>query len=433
MFTVTVTKSKPVVTMSPEETEHIALFGFSYAALLVTFCCLVLHLKNHFGCGMTRTKRRHSLNSDHTLNVSNRQRSRSRDDASSTSCCCYCCCLYPLNGHIEFYPVSTLCYFIFLLCTITLIILFDYKYYQISPSINQYCPLLTNTILFIHNPLEFTRMSIISADITEYIWSYIVLLLVLWETLFNFYRFYDAKYMVTYFRNASKIRIFALFSIYTFIFSILYLVQIHLYWAIFPIIILLHFIFNIYCIVGFVSILKYQYMHLWEGEIEAIKNHKIMKDLLHIIHRVRICSVITTLISSLCLFLVEGCYTSYIYILLPGFWMISSIVWTLNFAKNESWFQKRYKKASGSLKRMFSKSANGKDNINKDKNNKEVLKLKSPSSKPSLSPIKELDTDNNDASVCVDTNTIDTNTTLHNVHSSSGDIQKMITGLLIIY
>jgi len=314
------------------------LSAFAYLSFVVVVFCLLLHLGNHFGL---------------ICNLPVKRSSHQRKQ-------CICCCLYPLNGHIEFYPVSSLFYFCFLSAVIALIIVCNLYYYQHASisslsDLHTYCPIISNTLSSIEDPLYFASFPLFSAhhSLPDYLWPYIVLILLLWESLFNFWRFYDALFMAKHFRNAGKLRVFLLFSLYAIGFSLSYLAQIHVSFALFPLVVLLHLVFNIYSIVGFVSILRTQYMHFSEGSetMNCLQNRKIIKGLLHIINRVKVCSFVTTFISSVFVVISNGCSsTSVIVLLLPPLWTISCIAWSLHFVKNEAWFRRIFKSIKSLLR-----------------------------------------------------------------------------------
>lgn len=314
------------------------LLLLTFVAFVVVLCCFIWHLKHHFSL-VYKSKR--------IIIISNASSSCSAKQPKLSSSNNIFCLSF--NGDLEFYPLSILCYFAISLLSIIAMAALHHESYQSSVHIIKYCPIQQNILSFWNNPMQTTSMFTNDDDFGPY-WLYIVLLLLLIESLFNFYRFYDAKYMILYVENATKLQIFALFSIYMMIFSVLYLIQIHLYFGLLPIIILMHFTFNIHCILRFVLILKRQCNNLCDEETESVKSKLIIKRLNGIIHRVLRYSMTTTITSTLSLLAITGCYSSHIIIVLPIFWTICSIFLFTNFAKNEAWINNQCKHLSSSTK-----------------------------------------------------------------------------------
>lgn len=225
------------------------LLFLTFIAFVLVLCCLVLHSRHHLSV----------VYKSMTMIISgSNNRSRKLSSSSSKSHIDQQSCCISFRGDLEFYPLSTLCYFALVLAAICGMTLFHHQSFQTTIQIAEFCPIRQNILSFLEHPTQTTSIALINHNDFMPHWSYIVQLLSLVESLFNFYRYYDASYMVLHLRNATRHRIFALFSIYMICFSAIYLIQIHLYFALSPLIILVHLVFNFHCIVRFVLILRRQ-------------------------------------------------------------------------------------------------------------------------------------------------------------------------------
>ena len=223
------------------------LLLLTFIGFIVVLCCFIVHLYHHFSLVC---KSRRIIISAVSGSHSQKHRKLSSSNIATQDICCI-----SLIGHLEFYPLLTLLYFGSVLISIAAMAVFYHQTFQSRMNIIEYCPIHRNISTFWHHPRQPTSLFSNQNGFAPY-WSYIVMLLALVESLSHFYKFYDAKYMVSHLRNATKLRIFGLFSIYNLIFSVIYLLQMHIYFGLFPVIILTHFTFNIYCILRFVSILN---------------------------------------------------------------------------------------------------------------------------------------------------------------------------------
>ena len=95
----------------------------------------------------------------------------------------------------------------------------------------------------------------------DYILVYGTMILAIWESLFSFYRYYTTKISSNTCQLVSTSQVLIRFVVYIVIFVILFSFQMQIYYWIFPIIILLHAVFNFYCNILFASILITKYKH----------------------------------------------------------------------------------------------------------------------------------------------------------------------------
>ena len=86
-----------------------------------------------------------------------------------------------------------------------------------------------------------------SLFIADYILIYGVMVLSLWDSLFSFYRHFTTMRTLRALEVPTTSKVLRLFSIYAVIFTLLFLSTVHLYYFLFPVVVLCHFLFNLYC------------------------------------------------------------------------------------------------------------------------------------------------------------------------------------------
>ena len=114
-----------------------------------------------------------------------------------------------------------------------------------------------------HSLNELHALSVRSAEdimitvrVFDFILIYGIMVLALWESLFSFYRYYTTMHSLKSLEVPSAIHVLAVFSIYAVVFMVIFLATMHLYYFIFPLVILCHFLFNMYCTWKFTVWLK---------------------------------------------------------------------------------------------------------------------------------------------------------------------------------
>ena len=175
------------------------------------------------------------------------------------------CCLIPReNEDFDFFPAAFLFYSIFLMLLsilVTTVQILD---------ITTNGQTLTAATLFSfrsnHQSLLLHEVEINSAKdlsitlcITDYALIYGVMVLALWQSLFSFYRYYTTMRSLVSMDRTPTSRVLLLFSIYALTFTLLFLSMIHIYYFLFPVVVLLHFVFNLYCSYIFSSALIKKY------------------------------------------------------------------------------------------------------------------------------------------------------------------------------
>ena len=77
---------------------------------------------------------------------------------------------------------------------------------------------------------------------------YFIMILSIWESLFNFYRFYTTMHAAKYFYTIETKQVFKRYCIYAGVYCALFLLNIHCYYWLWPLTVLTHFSLNVYCI-----------------------------------------------------------------------------------------------------------------------------------------------------------------------------------------
>eukprot|EP01083_Nonionella_stella_P018273 50963_1 len=290
-------------------------------ALFIFICILIVHYKSHF-----------------QFNIRPR-----RADGSLTDLNQHCCAISSHDGtHLNFYPKSFIWYIMLhiLLCILIIIsdvivsdirisepnsivaFLFTYpfKYYT-------YAPNNTNGIRNLNTIYDYTII-------------YGVMLLSIWESLFSFWR-YDTTYKTIIYlcEETSSKSVFQKFVIYALLFCALFGIQIHLYYFIFPLILCLNLVFNVYCNTAFSALLinKFNvFLHLNENPGDC-KN----ADIINTVYFLRKISLICSVFQSISLAAVLISYDVHTIHILPILWAISSAIYSSNFIRNRIYVQQR--------------------------------------------------------------------------------------------
>jgi len=167
--------------------------------------------------------------------------------------------------------------------------------------------------------------------ILDWILAHCVMLLAVWESLFNFYRHFTTMYAAKHFCSVETPTIFCRFSIYALSFGAVFMVNLHFYFWLFPVTLALHFLFNLFCAWSFAHILVEQYKHLMSPDTFSNEVHD---EMLRSVFLMRRLSMWSSLVSTgyLALFLVA--HDIAIVHCLPSLWAISAMLMTLNFVRN---------------------------------------------------------------------------------------------------
>eukprot|EP01084_Bolivina_argentea_P007840 14716_1 len=137
-------------------------------------------------------------------------------------------------------------------------------------------------------------------------------------------------------KTVSTRKLFSKFRVFAFIFCVLFILQIHLWYWIFPVIIVLFCVFNFYCTFKFAAMLIKQYK-LFIG-LECIAMKADAQDMLRSSIFSKYVSLICCVLQSVNLSLFLIMYNVNIIYYLPILWAISCFILALNFVRNRTLF-----------------------------------------------------------------------------------------------
>ena len=104
-----------------------------------------------------------------------------------------------------------------------------------------------------HGEIDWTKKTAINTEIDTYSrkidWflCYFVLILSLLESLFNCYRYLTTWHTSQHMNSASPTYVLKYFGIYALFFIFIFIINVQLYYWIFPLIVISHCCFNLYC------------------------------------------------------------------------------------------------------------------------------------------------------------------------------------------
>eukprot|EP01083_Nonionella_stella_P165984 553645_1 len=152
----------------------------------------------------------------------------------------FCCVtISSVDGEeFDFFPISFFLYLSLLILTHILILLV--------------C--LFNRTLFKSHPINFMHYPLI----------YIMLILSIWVSLFSFYRYYTTLVSIVHLTSVSTRDLFQRFSLYAAVFAVLFVIQIHVLYWLFPLVICMFGAFNLYCTYRANAMLIQQYRRFLE-------------------------------------------------------------------------------------------------------------------------------------------------------------------------
>eukprot|EP01084_Bolivina_argentea_P283656 485875_1 len=174
--------------------------------------------------------------------------------------------------------------------------------------------------------------------IIDQIIIYSLILLPICESLFNFYRFYSTYYATKSLHLLSNKKIIIKFMYCVIPFMAIFLLQMHVYYYLYPIIVAYHFIFNLFCIWLFAHIMIVQYRVVM-GDSGYLTD--IHDDMLESVYFMRKISIIASINSSIFIGLILV-HQSTIMLYMPILWNISTICLALNFVHNRHFFKQHY-------------------------------------------------------------------------------------------
>eukprot|EP01084_Bolivina_argentea_P131355 231868_1 len=317
------------------EGVQMAMIALLTVAVILLISCKILHFTQHFrlqSCWMSSV----SINMNRTPSTSTSSTKISTITHHKQRPC-RCICVAIDDEEYDFFPMAFLLYLVSLIIisviiTIRLILInfsdnFDFtglKHRNMNHSqthsihISQYSGSTQLICLYI-----------------DWILIYGVMFLSLFESLLSFYRYYTTLVTTKYLRLLTTMDILKKFSYFAVLFIIFYILTIHCYFYLFPLVIILYIAFNLFCNLKFSALLISSYSNFIS--IETIGKHSLNtsnKDILNSVYFMKRASLICTIIQSiyLCIFIIV--YNINVIFYLPILWSISSAIFTLNFIRN---------------------------------------------------------------------------------------------------
>eukprot|EP01083_Nonionella_stella_P002338 6739_1 len=308
-------------------------------SLFILSCTLLLHYYRHFKlviCAklppILSTNRNSSTRS--SLKVSKDQ--LPGQCALTRPYWCRCCCsLAPIEESetYNFFPTSFLCFIILQIAICALLLCLD--------TITEHHHILS---LFTHHPSwraigssfhsSASDLSFVIAS--DYILMHSVMIVSIWESLFPFYKFYTTYKVVSNMQTVSPKHVMIRFMMYAFLFALLFNVQIHIYYYLWPILLLVHAVFNVVCTIKFSSVLidKYQLVLGMDDRITSSDNDNILRS----VYLMRAISIICSVLQTAALAVFAISYSVGIVYYLPMFWSLSTFIYSFSFVRNRTYF-----------------------------------------------------------------------------------------------
>eukprot|EP01084_Bolivina_argentea_P216126 367186_1 len=225
-------------------------------AQAISLLCIILHYRQHFQCRKRTNDSNSALTSPTTsLNRSPRRKRNTsiffadlRHHVNSTAFvrtfqnpkrCCKSCFRSIDGEEFDLFPISFLVYLIFTFILLTLVTINEFYLsanYNLNYTQNPLYLLITRnynksirqtTIVTATTKNDKYTHSSIAFD---YIICYWLLIVFVFESLFHYHRYYITQYASQHFFNPTWTSEAKHFIVYAFVFSILFLLQIHVYY-----------------------------------------------------------------------------------------------------------------------------------------------------------------------------------------------------------
>ena len=177
------------------------------------------------------------------------------------------------------------------------------------------------------------------SSIMDWFICYCVLIFSLTESIFNFQRYYMAKFTTETFENPNTISMVSEFSIYACIFCALFMLQIHFYFWLFPLVTIVHCCFNLYVTMTFNDILMERYT-FYVGADEDDVLRSVHEEIMRTVTLISRSSLVSSVLSSVYILLFTIAYDVHIVIYIPLLWSASNIAALFNLVRNRTWFKR---------------------------------------------------------------------------------------------
>eukprot|EP01084_Bolivina_argentea_P017017 31778_1 len=293
--------------------------------LVIITLILVLHYHQHFHLQCSRVQNISSFQTANQTEINIMQ---------IVKCKKLCFTLIPHDGEkYNLFPYSFLFYLAFmaLLCIFIIITEVSEFFYNTTNNETVVDLLLGYSIESYHNN-SFDRLHQIQGiHIMDYIVIYSIMLSCVWQSSFSFYRYYTMFFATKQLTTISTKKVMKTFLIYAITFCIIFSLQIHLSFWIFPIIILLFFGFNTYCCYSFSAMLLDRCKFF--ADLDLGDDTNTNQEIIQNVKLTKIISLITCVLQCINLSLFLITYNINITYFLPILWSISSFTLALNFAR----------------------------------------------------------------------------------------------------
>eukprot|EP01083_Nonionella_stella_P112224 329880_1 len=313
-------------------------------SLLCILLSLVLHFRQHFKCqSCCPSTSGKMVVSSRSSSLRPRSSSLAQMAINVKESRLQCLCGTHDGDDFDFFPMA---FFLYLILIIFICLLLSARFVMmymndawhesvvriIYPSIDD-----LTTISFESNDNEQLLMMFI-----DYAVIYLTMVMSLMESLFNFYRFYTTLMTTKKLILVTTQDVIKHYLIYSLIFAVLYVVVIHIYFWLFPILILVHCVFGIYCIAGFASTLITSYTNfVGLGASVNEANQQVLRSV-YFMRKISFkCTVLQSVYLSLFM-LIYHINFNLIIIYLPILWSLTSFIFALNFVRNREAVQHRW-------------------------------------------------------------------------------------------
>lgn len=194
------------------------------------------------------------------------------------------CCIFGVERDFDFFPSAFLCYQILLILVLSLVmarsLLFHHSIdvlfatdnsHEVGVQFAEFTELLQYQLRQEWSSWSSRSRFVVSQNqsgggdsgyVLDWILAHCVLILAVWESCFNFYRFFSTWWAAKYFCSVETSTIFCRFSIYVLLFGLLSMLNLYCYFWLFPLTVAVHLVFNLFCAWRFAHILVEQYQHL---------------------------------------------------------------------------------------------------------------------------------------------------------------------------
>eukprot|EP00485_Elphidium_margaritaceum_P002836 CAMPEP_0202699550 /NCGR_PEP_ID=MMETSP1385-20130828/12784_1 /ASSEMBLY_ACC=CAM_ASM_000861 /TAXON_ID=933848 /ORGANISM="Elphidium margaritaceum" /LENGTH=749 /DNA_ID=CAMNT_0049356525 /DNA_START=136 /DNA_END=2385 /DNA_ORIENTATION=- len=240
----------------------------------------------------------------------------------------YCCCvLDSVDGEeFDFYPIAFLVYIGWMAVLSILVICaevwqdstFEFEF-KLDPG---------------HHSMDDSHAIGVNEHFIDYVLIYGVMVSSLAESFFSYYRFYTTMMVSRLLVNISTTAVCKRFSLYMALFCVLYVCAMHLFYFVFPLILVLFIVFNVFCVVKFSLDLLQRLRPLVDTQDSTVVLSGPNEDLYRSVLFMRNISLICCLLRCICLAFFLITYNVDAIYLLPMLWAISVLLFAMNFIRN---------------------------------------------------------------------------------------------------